>query len=271
MDRITSGKRLRIPIKASVCYVFAACAAKLIGIASTAAFTRIMSGEEYGAYTVYMSWLGIAVAVSSAISSSGVVYTGLVDHHSEKEDFLASLTALFFLLSLITSGLVAVAITVYGAPRVMILPLILQCAADGTVSIYLSEKKHSYSYRSVVLITLAEAVTSPLVSYFLVAICGAGYIGRVLGYLALPLALALVIAVRRVLCGSAFVFSIWKKILFLTLPLLPYSLGGAISSQADKLIIGASLLPPRSGLSPIQPCVLPSTPRSPPRRASHRL
>lgn len=211
---------------------------KGIGILATAVFTRIMSGDEYGTYTVYMSWLGIAVTVSSAAASASAIYKCIGESPERREDLLATFTVAYVLLAV---G-VWIAMNIAGVGGWASAFVLLQCIADGTVAIYLTEKKHTYSYKTVALVGIAEALVSPIIAYFLITGWGLGYLGRVIGYLILPFALATVIAVRRGVRGAHILdVGIWKMIAPFTLTLLPYSIATAVSTQVDKLLVSAAL------------------------------
>ena len=238
MDRLVKGFGVRVPVRATLWYMASTAIGKGVGILATAVFTRIMSGEEYGAYTVYMSWLGIAVTVSSAAASASAVYKCIGESPERREDLLATFTAAYVILSF---G-VWVAMSIAGLGGGMSVFVLLQCIADGTVAIYLTEKKHTYSYKTVAMIGISEAIVSPVIAYFLITGWGLGYLGRVIGYLVLPFTLAVVIAARRWVRGARPLdLGIWKRVAPTTLALLPYSIATAVSTQADKLIVSAKL------------------------------
>ncbi len=231
-----------MPVRASLWYMASGAVGKGVGIVATALFTRIMTGAEYGAYTVYMSWLGIAVTVSSAAASASVIYKRIGDDASERENLLASFTAIYAVFASIISVAVGVAMALSETGGGAWIFLWAQCVADGVVAIYLAQKKHSYSYKTVAVIGIAESVISPLVSYFLITGWGLGYLGRVIGYLTVPLAIAIVTTARRVLGGAKFFQrESWRRTVSLILPLIPYSAATAVSAQADRLVVSAAL------------------------------
>ena len=81
---------LRLPAKATIYYTLSAALAKAVGILTTPIFTRILSGEDYGKYTFYMSWLGLCTTVCTSVISQAVIYRGLEKFKSEKEKFIFS-------------------------------------------------------------------------------------------------------------------------------------------------------------------------------------
>ena len=84
------GISLRLPAKATIYYTLSSALAKAVGILTTPIFTRILSGEDYGKYTLYMSWLGLCTTICTSFVSQGVIYRGLEKFKTQKEEFIFS-------------------------------------------------------------------------------------------------------------------------------------------------------------------------------------
>ena len=90
MKGILKGKNIKVPAKASMWYVGASVLTKATGLLFTPIFTRILTGEEYGAYSLYMSYLGFFSLICAAGFSAGVIYKGFQDFSTKKEVFLSA-------------------------------------------------------------------------------------------------------------------------------------------------------------------------------------
>ena len=92
---------LSLPAKASFFSIGTNILSKGISILFTSIFTRILLPSEFGEYTVFASWVGIASAISTFELCGSVLYRGMQRWRSEYESFLSSALGLLsvFLLS----------------------------------------------------------------------------------------------------------------------------------------------------------------------------
>ena len=81
---------------AGAVYCLSSIVTKAITLATTPIFTRIMNGEEYGKYILYISLYGILAAAASVGASSGVIY----NVYAEKEDKVREISFAGFITSI---------------------------------------------------------------------------------------------------------------------------------------------------------------------------
>ena len=77
MNLFAKAKELKLPARATLWYMSAAVIGKGVSFLSTPFFTRLMSGEEYGTFTLYITLLGVASVICSAVYSGSGVYRAL--------------------------------------------------------------------------------------------------------------------------------------------------------------------------------------------------
>ena len=70
-------KSLRLPARASLFYIGTSILTKGVGFLITPIFTRALTEEEYGIFTLYISVLGVISILISAFTSGSTVYGGL--------------------------------------------------------------------------------------------------------------------------------------------------------------------------------------------------
>lgn len=233
---------LRLPAKATIYYTLSAALAKAVGILTTPIFTRILSGEDYGKYTFYMSWLGLCTTVCTSVISQAVIYRGLEKFKSEKEKFIFSsfvlgigFTGAFCLLLFIFSDIL-------NLDRRLILFLSIQLFCDIAIAVYQTVRRYEYSYKALSAINALSVVATPLLSALLIFGAKIGYRGRIFALLTVSLMIASP-HVARVLKNGKKKFD--KKIaLYISrrsLPLLPHAVSVAVGAEIDKLMITAFL------------------------------
>jgi hypothetical protein len=96
IDRYT---KLSTPVKMSFWLLVCSFLQKGIGMITTPIFTRIMTPEEYGSYSVFTSWQGIFLVFVSLNLCAGCFTRGLVKYEDERPQFVSSFQGLSFTLT----------------------------------------------------------------------------------------------------------------------------------------------------------------------------
>ncbi len=231
-------KSVKLPAKASVFYLGASVAGKLVSVATTPFFTRALKSEEYGQFAEYMSIVGAVTLICSALTSGSAVYKGLRDYGENKRIYLAAVSRVNLLLSLLICILLFTFSSFLGIKRHLLLPLTIQILCDGITSLALCYSKFNYKYKTVTAVTVINAILPPVISISILLTLGGGYLVRVYSLLAVSVLTALFL-----------IFKVWhsgktkrediKYIMKNSLPMLPHGLSNALAIQADKLILSA--------------------------------
>lgn len=233
-------KKIKLPARASICYIACGILTKGTGLLLTPFFTRLQSESDYGSFTLYMSVLGAASVISSAFSSGSSVYRGLAEFREKKSEYLSSVLSSSLLFSLVICTLLFAFSRFLALGYGIITAICIQLICDCIVSVRMSEAKFHYRYREVVGVTVLQTILSSLSAIFIIYTMGGGYTVRVFSMLFVSIATALYALVKILAAAKP------KKDMVLyslksSLPLLPRSVESALSSQADKLIFTALL------------------------------
>lgn len=207
-------------------------------------FTRLLTTEEYGLYSVYTSWHSIMTIFATLQLSYYVFNKGLVKYENDRDEFVVSIQSL--------SGVITLALMVLyvpfkdfiyiktGMPTVLMLCMIVQIFFEPPVAYWTSRKRFEYDYRSVLIVTLGIAVTNPLFGIILIK-----------SHLFENAALARVFSISLVTAVAGCVFAIniikrgrkvisrkyWLYALAFNIPLIPHFLSSTILNQADRIMI----------------------------------
>ena len=167
---------------AGALYCLSSVITKAITLLTTPLFTRIMSGEEYGKYILYISLYGICAAAASVGASSGVIYNVYI----EKEERAREISFAGFLTSLPITAVICILLFAFSGILELdsaVLPLLfIHTLLDVLISSYLLKFRYSYKALWVCCVEIIKAISSVALSYYLVSAMGLGYIGRVLGF-----------------------------------------------------------------------------------------
>ena len=237
MEGLLKAKNIRVPAKATVWYVGTSVITKGIGLLVTPIFTRVLSGEEYGSYSLYMSYLGLFSLICTAGFSAGVIYKGFQRFREKKDEFLAATLGFNLCFCLGICILLFTFSSFWGIAPACLLILCLQLIADTTVGVSLMEKRYYYSYRTVALVGIFESLGAPLISLTLLYGTRLGFVAKLWGLLipailaAAPLAFGIIGKGRKL-----FDKEIWGYLFRSALPLFPSILSSALSSNIASFI-----------------------------------
>ncbi len=234
-------KSLNIPARSSLWYLASGISSKAIGILSTPIFTRMLSAEEYGSFAFYMSVLGILSGIMLPIASGSQIYSIIEKFKVDKKHLLLSMSVLILTFSSIICMLLFAFSSILKLDFRIILLLSLQVLFDSVVLIYMSLKKYEYGYKTVSFISIFEAFASPLISVFLINRFEFGYLGRIVGLLAVSTTSAVFILFSSISSTKRAQKVIVKAHFQKSIPLIPSAAVGALGSHADRLLIAYML------------------------------
>ena len=100
--------KLSAPVKASLWFTVCSIVQKGITLLSMPIFTRLLTTEQYGEYSVYQSWYAIISIFATLNLSAGVLFNGLTKYEDDRDRIISSfqglsttVTGILFLVYLI--------------------------------------------------------------------------------------------------------------------------------------------------------------------------
>ena len=175
-------------------------------------FTRLMSTEEYGTYTVYLSWLQILTIMTSLYLFNGVYDNAMAKYEKQRDEYTSAMQG----LTLVITGAV----------------FALYCFTSGFWEKILNLPK------SMILLMFLEALLNPIASLVLIRINGGTAMMRILGIVGVQVCICVPIIVFQFCKGKEF-FSkeYWGYALRIGIPIVPHYLSGIILNQGDRIMI----------------------------------
>lgn len=233
-------KKIKLPAKASIYYLAASTAGKLVSFLITPFTTRLLGKEEYGQFSLYMALLGGASVICSAITSGSAVFKGLQKFDDKKKGYLKGVLWISLGFSMIICTLLFALMPLIKLKGFLFIPLSLQIICDTVVAVAMSGERFDYKYKTVATVALAVAILPPAMAIFIIRTWGGGYLVRIYSMLFVSLCAAIYSLIKL------FRFSGKERLeveyaLHSSLQLLPHSISAALSVQADKLIISSLL------------------------------
>ena len=231
--------KINIPAKASAVYLGANIVGKAIGLATTPFFTRMISEDEYGTLSLYLTLLGIASIVTSSVSSGSAIYGGFRKFENKILLFTKSALGVCILFSSVICLLLFTFSPLLGLDTRFLLPLVLQILCDSIVGVLLSRARFSYSYWRVMLYSILSSALPAVLSIIILSKRDGGAEVRIYTMLVVSLFLAIFGAIKIWGCREKINLEMSRHLAISALPLLPHSITSALSSQADKLFVSS--------------------------------
>ncbi len=237
------GMRIKLPARATVFYTLTGALERGMTFIFTPIFTRLLTPDEYGLYPLYVSWMGVLTVVITLELSGSVIYKGLAKYCGRENEFLTSALGMMT-LSFVLSGIGVVTFgqglsSLFGLSPIILFFLVLQIFINGILNLYFAKCRYFYKYLSASVINVITATASPTLSFFIIRLTSFKAEARIIAPLIVSAALALPLA-ASFLRGSRQLFSaeIWKYLIRIVAPLLPYFIASTVIAQSGKIAVG---------------------------------
>ncbi len=233
---------LSLILKASLWFTICSLIQKGISVITIPIFTRIMSAEQFGQYSVYVSWMEIVTVFVTLRLTAGVYMQGMVKFEDDIQKFSSSIRSLF-------TTLVVCFLIIYlffqsffnSITNLTTLQMILMFVTIWSVGIYgfwANKNRLENKYKELVILTLVVAFLTPVVSIFGVIFSQNKVIARIL----------CVTLVSFIFYGSIFIIDLfkskkflcvkyWKYAILFNLPLIPHYLSSTVLNSSDRIMI----------------------------------
>lgn len=238
-------RALAKPAKAAIWFLICGVLQRGVSVLVTPLFTRIMSTEDYGLYTLFNSWLDLLGVVVTLRLSWGVFMQGLVRYDDDQDQYTSALQGLTTLLVL--AGVVLylpfrrVINEMTGLNTFLTICAFASAWATAIFGFWSTRQRLAYNYRALVAVTLAVAVTGPVAGVLAVLSTETFKVeARVICIVIVELAFYSVMFFRYMLRGRCFYNKkFWGHALRFNVPLVPHYLSQSALSQAGRVMIGS--------------------------------
>ncbi len=231
------------PVKAALWYTICNFINKGIALLSTPIFTRILTEEQYGTFSIFQSWFNILIIFTSLnIFLSG--YTkGLLLYKEDKDGFTSSqlsltscITLIFFIVYIINIDFWT---KIFELSPILIFAMFVELLVMPALEFWTARERFDYNYKKVIIISISMNVLCLALSVLAILMTNYKIEARILPD----------VFVKLLFAGTLFIFILikgkklynkeyWKYALKFNLPLIPHYLSNYILNQSDRLMIG---------------------------------
>lgn len=239
---IVKYKNTRIQIRASFWYTVCSFLQKGISFIVVPIYTRLLTSEEYGNYSVFQSWVGIVSIFATLNLGAGVYTKAMVDYTDERDRYTSAMQGLGTV-----SVIVIFAIYMFFSDWVnSFLDINLMIAMMTIVNFLLSpsygfwstRQRVDYKYQAMVVMTLITSCLTPMVSIVLLIFSNLRADALIIGGLVVSAIEGLFFYIYYFHKGLCFFDRhYWKYALSFNLPLIPHYLSLVVLGQSDRIMV----------------------------------
>lgn len=237
-------KKTPVTIRASLWFAACSILQRGISLITTPIFTRLISTEEYGIYTMYMSWLEIfsifvTFKLSEAVFNKSMISVEPEDRRSTLGSYQLLILCLWsacFLLYCLFRTTINSLVKMDSSFMILMFSEILM---TSIITLWSAYQRFEYKYKLLIAITLTIAILNPLLGITIIKIENNGAIGRIIGIVLSQLLVSIWLLFYNLKnVKKEKLFTNWLYAIRFNLPLIPHYLSQIILSQADRIMIG---------------------------------
>lgn len=232
-------KENKLAIKSGIWYTLASFLVRTVTFLTTPIFTRLLSKAEFGDFNTFLSWQSVALVVIP-LNLEASLLTARFDFKDDLERYKKSILSLGWISTLIWIALISIfngfVVEKTQISLVYIYGMLLYVGFSPAINIYQMCERFEYRYRNTVLMGLAIALGSSVLSVILVKYMSDRLAGRIIGAVAPTIAIGLVLVIKY-LFSSTFTTQYWNYALKLCIPYVPHLLSLTLLNMMDRIMI----------------------------------
>ena len=228
---------------------------KGISMITTPIFTRVLSQEDYGMFSVFASYYTVLVIVATLYLHMGVINNAFVKMKDSNEKIVSAFQSLSFVIS---SSIFILALIfreelgkLMGLPSIVVVFIFLGYIFIEPFHNWVIYKRYQFDYVKPVLVTVVVSILTPLVSVIAIMLTKENQgIVRVASYVIVNTILPGIIfyVVNYKKSKTFYDKKLWTYALTFNIPLLVHYLSETLLNQTDRIMINKILGPTDAGI-----------------------
>lgn len=237
-----SYKEMPITAKATLWFLICNIMQKGISLITVPIFTRMLSQEQYGQYSAYLSWLQIFTIICTFRLDFAVFNKAMSKFKMQRDRYTSAmqgltscLTLACFCVYLVFSKQIN---TLTELPTFIMIGIFCEIFFHAAFSFWSLRKRYEYHYRDVVFVTLLLSVLNPIIGVCAVTLSQNKGFARIVSCILVQASFGLVFYLINLYKGKKLVdLSFWKYALLFNIPLIPHYFSSYIIEHSDRIMI----------------------------------
>ena len=235
-------KEMPIQARASLWFLICTFLQKGISVITTPIFTRLLTTQQYGEFSVFYSWLSLLTVLVTLNLFAGVYTQSLVKFEKERDILSSSLLGLTTVLIIFWTILYLLFQDffnkLFSLTTVQMLAMLVMMWTSSAFAFWSMYQRVDFHYRKLVALTLAVSVAKPVLGIFFVIHAEDKTTARILAITLVELIAFTGCFLAQMKKGGKFYSrKFWVYALKFNLPLIPHYLSTSVLSSADRIMI----------------------------------
>lgn len=231
-------------VKSSMALLFANLVLKGLSLISGPIFTRIMSTEQYGIVSTFLSWQSMLSVFITLNLSQGVFNNGMLDFKEDRDSFQFSLLSITTVMTLISLGIYMCFkdywLGLLELPSILVIVMLTGFLTVPAYSFWSGRQRYEFKYKALTIITIGNSVLALILGVIAVVMSPSS-----------NTAIARICAMEGINIAIGFFFYIYigikarfktnisycKYALKFNIPLLPHYLSMYVLASSDRIMI----------------------------------
>ncbi|MDF9824990.1 O-antigen/teichoic acid export membrane protein [Breznakia sp. PF5-3] len=233
---------LPVEVKASIWYTISSILQRGIAFLTLPIFTRLLTTDQYGQYTIYNSWLGIVMIFTTLNLQYGSFNTAMSKFDKDRDTYISSIQGLCLVLSFFVFLIYLINPSFWSnileIPMLLFVVMLLEILGHAFVAFWSSKERFSFHYRSMIFVTLTITILSSVLGVIAVLSLDDKGSARIVSNALIYIIFGVLFFFLNLKRGKK-IFSkkYWKYALTFNIPLIPYYLSEVIFNQSDRIMI----------------------------------
>lgn len=209
-------------------------------------YTRLLTQEEYGTYSIFLTWLNIFIIVATLEISWGHYPVGITKYDNDKDRYTSSVLGLSNIVTLSVFIIYICASSFFnkyiGLPTHVVIWIFIYLLFYPAWEFWAIRQRFSYKYIRLVIMTLLVAVLSPIIGMVGIVFFNMQSDAPILSKLSIQGVIGIIIVVSF-LCKSPQLFNrqYWKEAFMFNIALIPYLLSTVLLNQTNRIMINGMI------------------------------
>lgn len=235
-------KGIPLPAKAALWYSIMSVFQKGIMFLITPLYTRILSPQEYGYYSLFATWMSVFSILATLNLSGGGFNNAMLKYEHEKKKYIASMMGLGNVCTIIIFIAIIFLHKYFskwcGIDNFTLTCIFVVLLVTPAVECWISAQRFYYNYRIMCVVIMLQALLIPSVSVLFVYFLQEKKYALIIGSTLVQFVIGLIVYVYNLFEGKClYKKDYWKFALHFNLPLVPHYLASIILGQADRIMI----------------------------------
>lgn len=237
-------KNIPVQARASLAFFIANVVTAGISYITTPIFTRLITVDEFGKTSVFLTWLQVFGIIAMFCLSYGVFNNGMIDYPDKRDEYSFSMLILSNILTIIFSVVIICIYPLISDWLNMDLPfVVLMCVLflfQPAYNFWIAKQRYEYKYKGVLFWSVVCSVVSPLTAIIIIILnnSNTNLYPRIFGSQCPLIFIYIGFYVYTGFKNSWKLNSkYWKTAFLFNLPLIPHYLSTYLLSSCDKIMI----------------------------------